>query len=99
MIEVRQTDVYRRWVAGLRDTRAVGRIGRRIARLANGLFGDVKYFQGIGELRIDEGPGYQIYFVRRGDVVVILLCGGAKSTQAADIRRAVQMAKEISDGN
>lgn len=95
MIEVRQTDVYRRWVAGLRDTRAVG----RIARLANGLFGDVKYFQGIGELRIDEGPGYQIYFVRRGDVVVILLCGGAKSTQAADIRRAVQMAKEISDGN
>lgn len=95
MIEVRQTDVYRRWVAGLRDTRAVG----RIARLANGLFGDVKYFQGIGELRIDEGPGYRIYFVRRGDVVVILLCGGAKSTQAADIRRAVQMAKEISDGN
>lgn len=95
MIEVRQTDVYRRWVAGLRDTRAVG----RIARLANGLFGDVKYFQGIGELRIDEGPGYRIYFVRRGDVVVILLCGGAKSTQAADIRRAVQMAREISDGN
>lgn len=95
MIEVRQTDVYRRWVAGLRDTRAVG----RIARLANGLFGDVKYFQGIGELRIDEGPGYRIYFVRRGDVVVILLCGGAKSTQAADIRRAVQMAKGISDGN
>jgi putative addiction module killer protein len=57
--------------------------------------GDVKFFEGIGELRVDFGPGYRIYFVRRGNAVIILLCGGDKSTQDRDIRRAVALAKEI----
>lgn len=57
--------------------------------------GDVKYFKGIGELRIDFGPGYRIYFVQRGSVLVILLCGGDKSSQSRDIERALAMAKEV----
>ena len=57
--------------------------------------GDVKFFRGIGELRIDFGPGYRIYFVRRGSVLVILLCGGDKSSQSRDIERALSMAKEV----
>jgi putative addiction module killer protein len=57
--------------------------------------GDVKFFKGIGELRIDFGPGYRIYFVRRGSVLVILLCGGDKSSQSRDIERALSMAKEV----
>lgn len=57
--------------------------------------GDVKYFKGIGELRIDFGPGYRVYFLQRGSVLVILLCGGDKSTQSRDIERALAMAKEV----
>jgi len=57
--------------------------------------GDAKFFDGIGELRIDYGPGYRVYFVRRGQIVVVLLCGGDKSSQSRDIRKAIQMAKEV----
>lgn len=57
--------------------------------------GDVKFFKGIGELRIDFGPGYRVYFVQRGSVAVILLCGGDKSSQSRDIERALAMAKEV----
>jgi putative addiction module killer protein len=71
------------------------RIRTRIARLQSGLMGDAKFFEGIGELRIDSGPGYRIYFCQRGRTVVILLCGGDKSTQRKDIERAKQLAKEI----
>jgi putative addiction module killer protein len=60
-----------------------------------GLFGDAKFFDGIGELRIDHGPGYRVYFVKRGDTIVVLLCGGDKRTQGKDIRRAIDMAKEV----
>lgn len=71
------------------------RIRTRIARLQSGLKGDAKFFEGIGELRIDSGPGYRIYFCQRGRTVVILLCGGDKSTQRKNIERAKQLAKEI----
>lgn len=63
--------------------------------MQSGLLGDAKFFKGIGEMRIDFGPGYRIYFVRRGDVLVILLCGGDKSSQSRDIERALTMAKEV----
>ena len=66
-------------------------------RIEAGLFGDVKFFSGIGEIRIDHGPGYRLYFVQRKDVLVILLCGGDKSSQARDIEVALKMAKEISN--
>ena len=95
VVEVRQTAGFRKWLDGLSDDRAVKKIAQRIARLSGGLFGDAKFFDGIGELRIDYGPGYRLYFVRSGNAVVILLCGGDKSTQRKDIERAVAMTKEI----
>jgi putative addiction module killer protein len=95
MIEVRQTVVFIEWLRRLRDRRAQERITQRIVRLQAGLFGDVKYFEGIGELRIDHGPGYRVYFVRNGDVFVLLLCGGDKGTQKRDIERAIEMAREV----
>lgn len=95
MIEVRQTAVFRDWLDGLKDRRAQERIAQRIVRLQAGLFGDAKFFDGIGELRIDHGPGYRVYFVRRGIVLVILLCGGDKSTQARDIGNAKEMAEDL----
>jgi putative addiction module killer protein len=94
MIAVLKTDAFARWFENLGDIRAKARIQVRIDRLALGLFGDAKFFDGIGELRIDYGPGYRIYFVRRGEAVVILLCGGDKSSQRRDIARARDMAKE-----
>lgn len=93
--EVRRTDEFQTWLTGLRDRRGAGRIVARIARLEYGLFGDVKFFDGIGELRVDSGPGYRVYFCRRETVVVILLCGGDKSTQSRDIRKAIAMASEV----
>ena len=94
VFEVRQTAAFANWYHGLRDSRAKAHINRRIARLEAGHFGDAKFFDRIGELRIDYGPGYRIYFVRLGSTVVILLCGGDKSSQDRDIRRAMAMAKE-----
>ena len=95
MMEVRKTAVFLDWFNALRDIRAQARIQTRIDRLSLGLLGDVKFFQGIGELRIDYGPGYRIYFARRGDQIIILLHGGDKSTQDKDIRKALEMAREI----
>lgn len=95
MIEVRQTTVFRDWHRGLKDIRAQVRIQTRIDRLSVGLFGDAKFFDGIGELRIDYGPGYRVYFVKRGNTVVILLSGGDKSTQKKDIKQAINMVKEV----
>ena len=95
MIEVRQTVSFSEWHKSLRDTVAAKKIAKRIARLEAGLLGDVKYFSGIGELRIDHGPGYRVYFVQRGAVLVILLCGGDKSSQKRDIAAAIAIAKEL----
>ena len=95
MIEIQQTAHFSKWYLALKDRRAAERIALRLVRLHSGLFGDVKFFDGIGELRVDYGPGYRVYFVQRGDVLVILLCGGDKSTQRRDIARALDMAKEV----
>jgi len=95
MLELRQTSEFRDWLDGLADGRAAARIAQRLVRLESGLFGDVKFFEGIGEMRVDYGPGYRIYFVRQGEVVVLLLWGGDKSTQRRDIMRARRIAKEI----
>jgi len=95
MIEVRQTVGFRKWLESLNDQRARERIAQRLVRLQAGLFGDAKFFDGIGELRIDYGPGYRVYFVQRGRVLVILLCGGDKRTQSKDIEKAKMIADDL----
>jgi putative addiction module killer protein len=96
MIEVRETDVFSRWISSLKDIRARARIADRIDRLALGNPGDVKPVgEGVSELRIDYGPGYRLYFTRRGQRLVLLLCGGDKSTQSQDIERAKALAKDL----
>lgn len=95
MIEVRQTAVFAAWFATLRDIRARARIQVRIDRLSLGQFGDVKPVGGgVSEARIDYGPGYRLYFIRRGSSLIVLLCGGDKSSQDRDIKAAQAMAKE-----
>ena len=95
-MEIRQSDVFAAWFAGLRDRNARARITARIRRLSLGNPGDVKPVgAGVSEMRIDYGPGYRIYFVGRGDVVVVLLCGGDKRSQDRDIARALELAKEV----
>ena len=98
MITVKQTDTYRKWERKLKDDKAKAAIAARIFRLANGLLGDVAPVgHGISELRIHYGPGYRIYFQQRGDEIVILLCGGNKSSQSRDIEVAKRLAKEMED--
>jgi putative addiction module killer protein len=95
MVELIKTDVFDAWLGALRDARAKGRITSRLDRLAAGNAGDVKPVgEGISEMRIDYGPGYRVYFMRRGLVIAVLLCGGDKSTQAADITQSKQLAKQ-----
>ena len=95
MIEVRQTKAFRTWWQGLRDRQARRRVADRIARIQGGLLGDFKVIDGLMEFRIDHGPGYRLYAVRRGEVLVILLCGGDKSSQDRDIRKALAMAAQL----
>ena len=95
MPRVRKTAEFLEWLRNLRDERAKARIQIRIDRLEFGLFGDVKRFDGIGEMRIDYGPGYRVYFVQHGETVVVLLCGGDKGSQRRDIKRALALAKEV----
>ncbi len=98
MIRLKQTDTFRKWFAKLRDERAITAIASRIDRLAFGHAGDAEPVgKGVSELRIHYGPGYRVYFQRRGDTIVVLLCGGDKSTQAKDIKTALLLAQEWSD--
>ena len=95
MVEVRTTASFDQWMDSLWDRRARARIQVRIDRLALGNAGDAQAVgEGVSELRIDYGPGYRVYFIRRGRALVILLCGGDKRSPAADILRAKRMAKE-----
>jgi putative addiction module killer protein len=95
MVEVVRSGTFDRWFRQLKDRRAVARVLVRINRLAAGNPGDVKPVgQGVSELRIPYGPGYRIYYLHDGDQVILLLTGGDKSTQDADIRQAHQIAAE-----
>ena len=99
MVEIRKTLNFSQWLDGLRDLRARARVQVRIERLASGHAGDVKPVgAGVSELRIDYGPGYRVYFTRRGTTLVILLAGGVKRGQPADIRLALRLARKLEDG-
>lgn len=96
VFEIRKTANFARWLDSLRDLQARARIQARIERLASGNPGDTKPVgEGVSELRIDHGPGYRVYFMRRGREVVVLLAGGNKRTQAADIKTALQLARNL----
>jgi putative addiction module killer protein len=96
MIEVRQTGAYAQWFDRLRDRKARARIDVRIRRLSLGNPGDVKPVgEGVSELRVDYGPGYRVYFLRRGQALVILLAGGAKASQTRDIASALALARDL----
>mgnify|MGYP001824776433 CR=1 FL=1 len=96
MIEIRKTDVFVDWLDGLKDIRARARVLVRIERLAAGNPGDVKpVSEGVSELRIDYGPGYRVYFKKRGKELVILLAGGDKSSQSRDIKTALRLARDL----
>ncbi|MGK2905340.1 MAG: type II toxin-antitoxin system RelE/ParE family toxin [Desulfuromonadales bacterium] len=96
MIEIRKTEVFVEWLDSLRDIHARARVLIRIERLAAGNPGDVKSVsEGVSELRIDYGPGYRVYFKKRGRELVILLAGGDKSTQTRDIKKDLRLAKEL----
>jgi putative addiction module killer protein len=95
MLDIKQTETYRKWERKLRDQRVKALIAARVFRVANGLPGDVKPVgQGVSELRIHHGPGYRVYFKQRGNDIVILLCGGDKSSQQSDIATALRLAAE-----
>ena len=96
MFEVRQTRQFAIWFSALRDRRAQTQIARRIERASAGNLGDVAPVgDGVSEMRIHFGPGYRVYFVQRGSKIVILLCGGDKSSQRRDIDDAKAMAKDL----
>ncbi|MDB5887829.1 MAG: type toxin-antitoxin system RelE/ParE family toxin [Rhodocyclales bacterium] len=96
MLEIRKTETYAQWIDSLRDLQARARVLVRIERLAAGNPGDVKPVgEGVSELRIDYGPGYRVYFKKRGRELVILLAGGDKTTQSADIRVALRLARNL----
>lgn len=96
MIEIRKTEVFVAWLDGLRDIHARARIQVRIERLAAGNPGDVKPIgEGVSELRIAHGPGYRVYFRKRGRELIILLAGGDKSSQASDIKTALRLARNL----
>ena len=98
MFEVRQTEIFASWLGGLTDIRAIARVDIRIRRLSLGNMGDAKSLgEGLSEMRIDYGPGYRLYFTRRGEHIVILLCGGDKKRQSTDIVRARQLLKDLDD--
>jgi putative addiction module killer protein len=96
MPDVRQTVSFANWLAGLPDRRAIARINARIRRLSLGNPGDVKPVgEGVSEMRIDYGPGYRVYFVQRGQGLVILLAGGDKGSQRRDIALAHELARAL----
>lgn len=98
MIEIRKTDLFVQWLDGLRDIQARARVQARIERLVTGNPGDVEPVgEGVSELRINYGPGYRVYFKKRGQELIILLAGGDKSTQTKDIKAALRLARNLSE--
>ena len=95
MAELIRSATFDRWLSGLRDRRAVARIAARLDRLVSGNSGDAQPVgDGVSELRINYGPGYRVYFIQRGPVLIILLCGGDKSSQDRDIKQAKVLAEQ-----
>ncbi|MBK8536280.1 MAG: type II toxin-antitoxin system RelE/ParE family toxin [Candidatus Competibacteraceae bacterium] len=98
MMDIIQSETFRRWLSNLKDRQAVLRINARLRRLSQNNLGDAKPLRdGISELRIDYGPGYRVYFMQRGLLVIVLLTGGDKHTQDSDITRAINLAKDFKD--
>ena len=98
MLEIRKTDVFAQWLDGLRDLQARARIQVGIERLAAGNPGDVAPVgEGVSELRINYGPGYRVYFKKRGREVILLLAGGDKDTQVRDIKLALTLARSLKE--
>lgn len=96
MVVIRKTELFAIWLDNLRDIQAKARVLVRIERLASGNPGDVKPVgEGISEMRIDYGPGYRVYFMKRGSELIILLAGGDKSSQARDIKAALRLAQNL----
>ena len=96
MVEIHQTDDFANWLTKLRDRQARVRVQMRIDRLALGNSGDVKPVgEGVSEMRVDYGPGYRVYFIRRGERLVVLLAGGDKRTQVRDIATALALARNL----
>lgn len=91
-----ETLEFATWLTKLRDRKAKALISDRIKRAGNGNFGDHRSVQGgVFEMRVDHGPGYRVYYFQRGKALVILLCGGDKRTQNADVARAKRLKEEI----
>ena len=96
MVEIRKTAAFAEWFDDLRDVRARARIEIRLRRLELGLPGDIKPVgDGISELRIDYGPGYRVYLVQRGKLLIVVLGGGDKRTQDTDIKSAKKLAAQL----
>ncbi|HHU40378.1 MAG TPA: type II toxin-antitoxin system RelE/ParE family toxin [Propionibacterium sp.] len=94
-MEILQSDSFRKWMRALPDRQARARIQVRIDRLATGNPGDARPIGGgLSELRISHGPGYRVYYLRQGARLILLLCGGDKSSQSTDIRRAHDLARD-----
>ena len=100
MFSIYRTETFNAWLTNIKDRRAAARIASRLLRAESGNLGDVKSVGGgISEMRIDYGRGYRVYFLRRGSLVIILLCGGDKSTQQADIAKAKKMAMDLKESD
>ena len=98
MIIIRETETFKKWIRGLKDRVTQSIITARIRRISGGNFGDVSPVgHGISELRIDYGSGYRVYFTWRGQQIIILLCGGDKSTQQRDIAAAKRIAQNFKE--
>jgi putative addiction module killer protein len=95
-LRFKKTDEFDQWLSSLADQRAQAKIASRIERLGRGNPGDVKPVgAGVSEMRVSDGPGYRVYFKQTGKTVVLLLCGGDKSAQEKDVKRAKEIAAEL----
>jgi putative addiction module killer protein len=98
VVEIRKTEVFARWIDGLKDVRARARVLARVERLVGGNPGDAAPVgEGVSELRIDYGPGYRVYFKQRGRELILLLAGGDKNSQARDIKTALRLARDLTE--
>ncbi len=97
MYTVEQTPEFAKWLKRLKDRKGASLIVSRLLAIESGIFGDVKYFDGLGEMRVHFGPGYRVYFVQRATSIVVLLCAGTKGSQDKDIARAKKLAAQVQE--